>query len=1373
MRDEMPDDQKRSFLARVVAPCDTTTTTTTTTTHADGDSTYTHPLHAHVWQNNAYGIYSKAVSYGPFNESTAEVPEAAKTEIDVIVERLNGILAEEHRQAVFTTGGLTELINTLKKPIGEEAAKAQKARRAALTDSLNESNGSTMYRVLRNAGRQNSCVLWDSEASAPTANVNRIHDMVHKMAEGIYNKHAGNLPKYDDYHNICKDFYPTEKPPSGPPPAKMMHQQAQRASPKARGAMDGAMPIELKQLPLEAWERRHEVLSLARRLRRHPKSYYTVSAPLIPKDIKASDDGGAAHGYRTPEDHRILTIFSAIYRVESGATFRQHLPWLKSWIHKALHGCMPERDLSDVSWDAQAECEHAMMMEENLVVMLLDYWKFFDAFEPHWVRDFMLALGLDEDLSHSVADLYCNLIRHIKIRGTYGKPITGTNGLGQGDSLSMMIALMFVSVQFYYLDKFHWNVTKGSCLDDRNIRGEHDDVLNAHRDIKRIDEAAGHFSNPTKLAATATTAEGRSRLREENVGTADAPIPLRVFRVEPLVGDALVTKRSPARALSDKRLANTIDTAHRVDNLPCSTAQKTRATATAVIPKMLKGTQWTLPSKQSLKQLLSAIMKGIWSHYRKMRASEIVMAILNDPTKVDPFGATMYACLSLTRRTLRRCDQRRERFFKDIRIAARTSTSGIQGPAHTMHAILDLLGIDLKCIKGSWISIDEHCVQLDLIEGSNYHFRKTVTMWIRKAIISQLNERCQLPEAYEEGDDKPAGYRKDTAGISPNVDMNATTANFSSKKGSHPYAIDGHLRNSLNTIVTGAVRAGDRLHAAGIKDGRTDEVFSDRCPHCEDARHTTRHMFWFCEKHRKCREAAVQKIHLILNETQQLHGPEAKKLLGDIIDDNAFQHAGICPDDTKALGRHKACIAKDDIFDVIEEEKIPNYMSKILNECTPEANWVQRGDRWYMIVYTDGSTLMPQSYVFARSGFGVYVGEGSPANHAAQLQGASQSTYRAELRAAIHVLKHVATNVIVISDCKSVVDGCNKLLNGEEINKGNDDLDLWALAKELIEISKPLHFTIEWMPSHLSDSGSEGKKKKYLDGGGDAKHIAGNDKADALAKKGAEEHEVCGVRAHLAGAREKLTRIVQNMMVDIWRSELADRFPEKDSKCERIEDDDDDLVLMQNLFEESVAADLQEVIDKASDEAQDLDDFFGAIDIHGEDAPRPIPATSTTTNKDCVDHVQIKDTRTAKDIFEEEVKLIQKMFPEYVYDESDTIVEKITPTSSFNLKNPPKPQLKIVDKQGNTILTPFDACWWDPLEWFFGQLQWSPKRDENGAMIGNTITFIELAVIFEMVTNGRALSQHDLPSLLVPHWCECQRQGEELQGHVRPRQQAR
>ena len=38
----------------------------------------------------------------------------------------------------------------------------------------------------------------------------------------------------------------------------------------------------------------------------------------------------------------------------------------------------------------------------------------------------------------------------------------------------------------------------GSAVDDRNIRGPLDDVMDAYREMAQFDELAGHFNNPKK-----------------------------------------------------------------------------------------------------------------------------------------------------------------------------------------------------------------------------------------------------------------------------------------------------------------------------------------------------------------------------------------------------------------------------------------------------------------------------------------------------------------------------------------------------------------------------------------------------------------------------------------------------------------------------------------------------------------------------------------------------------------------------------------------------------------------------------------------------------------------------------------------------------
>ena len=81
----------------------------------------------------------------------------------------------------------------------------------------------------------------------------------------------------------------------------------------------------------------------------------------------------------------------------------------------------------------------------------MDYWKYFDAMEPTFVRDFMVAIGIDPGYANIVYDIYTNSRRYIKIGGTYGEGFTSSNGSGQGDVYSILAAVALVSVQFAYI----------------------------------------------------------------------------------------------------------------------------------------------------------------------------------------------------------------------------------------------------------------------------------------------------------------------------------------------------------------------------------------------------------------------------------------------------------------------------------------------------------------------------------------------------------------------------------------------------------------------------------------------------------------------------------------------------------------------------------------------------------------------------------------------------------------------------------------------------------------------------------------------------------------------------------------------------------
>ena len=408
---------------------------------------------------------------------------------------------------------------------------------------------------------------------------------------------------------MYREYFPKQSTPKGAPNGQQLHEQAMKARTDSVGGMDGVAPAELRTLPRMAWDIRARHLQNAYRNRRSPEAYYHVSSPIIPKQDKMDDSSGKT--YPRPTDFRLITLMSAIYRVESGAQYKRHVQWLLEWIHPALYGGLPGHESAEVSWDAQSDIEEALAHKKDLTICLMDYWKFFDAMEPDFVKEFLLACGLDEDYVHMTHEMYKNMNRYIKLGRSYGDPIQGANGSGQGDTYSILVALALVAVQFNYIQSKFPTLRMGSCVDDRNIRGEFQQVLQAYQEMAKYDALAGHFNNVKKMALSSTCPKVRKKIAVTNIGSQEEPVFPRLFTVERLVGDFLnVTKRA-ATAEADKKVEYSIKAAVRTAICPTEQALKAKAVATLVIPRMLQGTQWNMPSARTTKRWRYHILTAI------------------------------------------------------------------------------------------------------------------------------------------------------------------------------------------------------------------------------------------------------------------------------------------------------------------------------------------------------------------------------------------------------------------------------------------------------------------------------------------------------------------------------------------------------------------------------------------------------------------------------------------------------------------------------------------------------------------------------------------------------------------------------------------
>ena len=238
---------------------------------------------------------------------------------------------------------------------------------------------------------------------------------------------------------------------------------------------------------------------------------------------------------------------------------------------------------------------------------------------------------------------------------------------------------------------------------------------------------------------------------------------------------------------------------------------------------------------------------------------------------------------------------------------------------------------------------------------------------------------------------------------------------------------------------------------------------------------------------------------------QKRHRPATHKRLSKDMKKPCFVFCGLCPGDERGWEAYRKLAAEEDI-----DMTTPVDANRITSSCS-DSQWITIDNYEFLLVYTDGSALNTSDRLTARAGFGVWYSELSPHNGIEKLAGPVQTSYKAEARALLHVVRTAGVPTCIMCDCLSVVNLFNAILNDseQELEKCADG-ELWKVIRELLKAAPANFFKCKWVPSHLNDPKhkNHAKRQKYLDDGATSEeHIEGNSKADALVGKGVLLHD--------------------------------------------------------------------------------------------------------------------------------------------------------------------------------------------------------------------------------------------------------------------------
>ena len=233
------------------------------------------------------------------------------------------------------------------------------------------------------------------------------------------------------------------------------------------------------------------------------------------------------------------------------------------------------------------------------------------------------------------------------------------------------------------------------------------------------------------------------------------------------------------------------------------------------------------------------------------------------------------------------------------------------------------------------------------------------------------------------------------------------------------------------------------MHAAGL-------IHTDACE-VDGERHTTKHLWWDCVKHKDVRKE-YEKYIARVSAVAEKSGKKVSDHIKEVLSNNCFLHTGVALADKEAV----------DWATKKGTESRPRleYADYLKIRRTPGSQWVTINGISYITVFTDGPAYGTASEWLAHGGWGVYT-PGAQENTAGHLAGQPCTSYRAEGRAILDAVTRAAEPICIICDNLSAVKNLQAIIQqGSRITWRSND-ECADFGKQLLRISRPIRRTAQ------------------------------------------------------------------------------------------------------------------------------------------------------------------------------------------------------------------------------------------------------------------------------------------------------------------------
>ena len=497
------------------------------------------------------------------------------------------------------------------------------------------------------SGNQDGLPILQRPDSSLTGDIHEMHSILTEAWEPTFRMYACQPPpSWEDFCAEFEEFFPhlTEYP------FEEISLEDVTSTLKKMGntscGSDGFRVAEIKALPPEILERIVILFNMIEQLGEWPEALTLGVISMIPKG-----EGLMA------QDLRPITVMPALYRLWSAVRVSSVLRWQEGWATPCLLGFRHMLGCEDVFWQMALDIEKALLCNERLCGLSVDFSKAFDRVPQEHVFKLASRLGLPHHIIGALKAMYAQLRRRFKIGGTVGEAFASTNGILQGCPLSIVLLNILMQVWCNAAEalgaqpKCYADDASASCGNPGQVR----EVL---RMTQRFALLTGMKLICPKSLVWALRKNDRRNLKRgfKHLSKENKP---QISLGERLLGAQMqYSGKYPGKRSLTKRLGEAEDACCRIEAVPLGMYDRGQLVESVVCPKVLYDACISPLSKTALNKWRTRTSRAIWGRGSRFKRNEMVFSLLSRGHATDPLQASAARIIKAAKRMTMRYPHR-------------------------------------------------------------------------------------------------------------------------------------------------------------------------------------------------------------------------------------------------------------------------------------------------------------------------------------------------------------------------------------------------------------------------------------------------------------------------------------------------------------------------------------------------------------------------------------------------------------------------------------------------------------------------------------------------------------------------------------------